>query len=47
MKFKTWLKLREAEAIVSSCKPTALYRIWGACSDLKRKKKKSKKKYLF
>lgn len=40
--FKKWLA--EAEAIVSSCKPKADYQVWGACSDLKRKKKHGKRK---
>lgn len=39
LNFKKWL---EAEAIVSSCKPTATYQVWGACSDLKRKNVKKK-----
>ena len=28
-------------AIVGSCKPTASYQVWGACSDLKKKRKKN------
>lgn len=38
--FKQWL--REQEAIVSSCKPHTDYQVVGACSDLKKKKKKKK-----
>lgn len=43
MTFKEWLKQNEMAgtgAIVSSCKPTADYQVLGACSDLKKKKKK-------
>ena len=40
MTFSEWLKIREAEAIVASCKPTADYQVAGACSDLKKKKAK-------
>lgn len=41
MKFKEWLKIREAEAIVSSCKGGPDFQVMGACSDLKKKKKMS------
>lgn len=40
--FKEWLVKNEMAgtgAIVGSCKPTADYQVFGACSDLKRKKK--------
>lgn len=42
LSFKEWLKREMAGgyAIVSSCRPTADYQVWGACSDLKKKKKK-------
>ena len=46
MSFKEWLKQSEqvgTSAIVGSCKPTATYQVWGACSDLKRGKKKKRK----
>lgn len=44
--FKKWFQeMVGTGAIVSSCKPTADYQVWGACSDLKpRKKHKAKKK---
>lgn len=39
--FQEWLKQqKEAMAIVSSCKPTADYQVAGACTDLKKQKKK-------
>ena len=31
-------------AIVGSCAPTADYQVWGACSDLKKRKKKKRGK---
>lgn len=41
LSFKEWLKeMVGTGAIVSSCKPTADYQVWGACSDLKKKKSK-------
>jgi len=45
--FKDWLKINElvgTGAIVGSCKPGKSYNVWGACSDLKPRKKKPKKK---
>ena len=47
MKFKEWLNQSEqagVSAIVGSCKPTATYQVWGACSDLKGRRKKKRKK---
>lgn len=47
MSFKEWLKQSEqvgTGAIVGSCKPTATYQVWGACSDLKGRRKKKKRK---
>lgn len=38
IKFKEWMKIKEAEAIVNNCKPHADYQVFGACSDLKNKK---------
>ena len=46
MNFKQWLKTNEMAgtgAIVGSCKPGKTYNVLGACSDLKRKKKRKKK----
>lgn len=48
LSFKEWVKkmaeMAGGDAIVSSCRPTADAQVWGACSDLKVKKKKKKKK---
>jgi hypothetical protein len=45
LSFKKWLKeMAGGDAIVNSCRPTADYQVWGACSDLKKTKKKKKKK---
>jgi hypothetical protein len=47
IKFKEWLKQNEmagTDAIVGSCKPHADYQVWGACSDLKKQRKKKKGK---
>ena len=38
--FLDWVKIKEMAgtgAIVQSCKPTATYQVWGACSDLGEK----------
>jgi hypothetical protein len=35
--------MTEGDAIVGSCRPTADYQVAGACSDLKPRKKQSKK----
>lgn len=46
MEFKKWLQFKEMTgtyAIVGSCKPTKDYQVWGACSDLKKPKRKKKK----
>lgn len=46
-KFSEWIKVREmagTDAIVNSCRPGADYQVWGACSDLKKKKKHGKRK---
>lgn len=44
MRFSEWLKLKEMAgtgAIVNSCKGGKDFRVYGACSDLKKKKKKA------
>jgi len=42
LSFKEWLKeMVGTAAIVRSCAPTADYQVWGACSDLKKRKKKN------
>lgn len=47
LSFKEWFKkvteMVGTSAIVGSCKPTADYQVWGACSDLKPRKKRKKK----
>lgn len=44
-RFKVWLKeMVGTYAIVKDCKPTKDYQIWGACSDIKKKKKKHGKR---
>ncbi len=43
LNFKKWLEMAGGDAIVNSCKPTATYQVWGACSDLKKKKKPKRK----
>ena len=42
LSFKEWVKIEMAggDAIVNNCRPTTDYQVWGACSDLKKKKKK-------
>ncbi len=42
MSFKKWLEMVGTGAIVNSCRPKADYQVWGACSDLKKKKAKKK-----
>jgi hypothetical protein len=46
LSFKEWVKkmaeMAGGDAIVNSCRPTADYQVWGACSDLKPRNKKKK-----
>jgi len=43
--FRKWMEMGGTDAIVGSCRPTADYQVFGACSDLKKPKKKKKKKH--